>query len=76
MIHELAKGRQAYLLCMEGSVTVNGKLLNKYDACEISNGHGALEIEATGTEKTENGDLAHILLFTMKAVPNAGRKDI
>ena len=80
VIHELPKGRQAYLLCMEGSVSVNGGKaeLNKYDACEITtNGGGTLlEIEATKTETTENGDLAHILLFTMKAVPNAGRKDI
>jgi redox-sensitive bicupin YhaK (pirin superfamily) len=73
---DLAEGRQAYLLCIEGGVTVNGEQLEKYDACEITGGGGSLEIAATDVEETENGLLAHILMFTMKAVPGAGRKDI
>jgi quercetin 2,3-dioxygenase len=72
---ELPKGRQAYLLCIEGSVAVNGHDLNKYDACEITGG-GALEIKATGVEETETGQVAHILMFTMEEVPGSGRKDL
>jgi redox-sensitive bicupin YhaK (pirin superfamily) len=73
---DLPNGRQAYLLCMEGGVKVNGKQLHKYDGCEITGSGGALEIEATDVEKTENGHVAHVLMFTMKAVPGAGRKDV
>jgi len=76
VVHELPKGRQGYLLCIEGGVTVNGHAqLNKYDACEISGEGGALEVEATKVEPTEHGELAHFILFTMKAVANSGRKD-
>jgi redox-sensitive bicupin YhaK (pirin superfamily) len=76
VFYDLPSGRQAYLLCVEGSIQVNGKSLFKHDACEIlTDGPGRLELEATGTEKTENGELAHILLFTMKSVPNSGRTD-
>jgi len=74
--HEIPPGRQAYLLCVEGAVTVNGQTLEKHDACEIKGSGGLIEIEATGTENTENGQVAHILMFTMAAVPGAGRTDI
>jgi redox-sensitive bicupin YhaK (pirin superfamily) len=73
--YDLPPGRQAYMLCIEGSVQVNGKQLTKYDACEISES-GALEIEATSVEETENGKVAHILMFVMKEVPGSGRKDV
>jgi redox-sensitive bicupin YhaK (pirin superfamily) len=86
---ELPKGRQAYLLCIEGEVQVqvndtNGtattKTLKKHDGCEISSSTGeviaSLEIEATQVEDTENGPVAHILMFTMEDVPGSGRKDI
>ena len=72
---DLPQGRQAYLLCIEGQVTVNGKELSKYDACEIHKG-GVLDIVASGVESTENGDLAHILMFSMKEVEGSGRSDI
>lgn len=75
IVHDLSEGRQAYLLCLEGEVTVNGKKLGRHDACEIVGG-GPLEIEATGVEDTENGKLAHILMFSMKEVPGSGRKDL
>jgi hypothetical protein len=75
IVHELPKGRQAYLLCIEGGVTVNDKPLNKYDACEITGSGGLLEIAATQTEATEHGDLAHVLMFTMKSQAGAGRTD-
>lgn len=74
VVHELPKGRQAYLLCIEGSLSVNDQNLSKYDACEITGG-GPLEIKATETEATENGDLAHFLMFSMKEAPGAGRSD-
>jgi redox-sensitive bicupin YhaK (pirin superfamily) len=73
---EVPKGRQGYLLCIEGGVKVNGQQLNKYDACEIGGTGGNLEIEATTVEETEHGQLAHILMFTMKAVPGSGRADV
>ena len=76
IVHELPPGRQAYLLCIEGSVAVNGKSLTKYDACEITGSGGTLEIEATDTETTSHGDVAHILMFVMQSVPGAGRKDL
>lgn len=75
VIHELPPRRQAYLLCIEGGVTVNGKSLSKYDACEITGSGGPIEIEATEAEKTEHGEIAHILMFTMEAESNAGRSD-
>ena len=33
-----------YLLCIEGGVTVNGQRLGRHDACEITDGEGAVEI--------------------------------
>jgi redox-sensitive bicupin YhaK (pirin superfamily) len=76
IVYELPKDRQAYLLCIEGGVKVNGQQLKKYDACEITGTGGSLEIEATDTEETEDGDSAHILMFVMKAVPGSGRTDV
>jgi redox-sensitive bicupin YhaK (pirin superfamily) len=76
VVYEFAPSRQAYLVCLEGSITVNGNALDRYDACEITDGHGSLEIESTKTETTENGDLAHFLMFVMKAAPGSGRKDV
>lgn len=75
VVHELPKGRQAYLVCLEGKVKVNGQELARHDACEIAGG-GPIEIEATDVEETENGQVAHILMFTMKEVPGSGRKDV
>jgi len=74
--YEMPEGHQAYLLCIEGGVSVNGKQLNKYDACEITGSGGTLEIQATSVESTEHGDLAHILMFVMNHVPGSGRKDL
>ncbi|CAB9508817.1 Quercetin 2,3-dioxygenase [Seminavis robusta] len=75
VMHELPKGRQAYLVCLEGKVNVNGNDLNRHDACEITGG-GPIEIEATDVEETENGKVAHVLMFAMKEVPGSGRKDV
>jgi quercetin 2,3-dioxygenase len=78
---DLGSDRQAYLLCIEGnvSVTTNGKdyvELSKYDGCEIFGEGGLLEIKATGVEETETGQVAHVLLFTMRAAPGSGRTDL
>lgn len=75
---DLPKGRQAYLLCLEGTLTVNGNTLARHDACEITgSGDGTpLEIEATGVEQTENGEVGHFLMFDMNEVKGSGRKDL
>jgi redox-sensitive bicupin YhaK (pirin superfamily) len=73
---DVAEGRQAYLLCVEGTLEVNGKRLERHDGCEIQGDGSALEIKATGVEETENGQVAHFLMFTMEAVPGSGRSDI
>jgi len=72
---EIPKGRMAYLLCIEGGVTANGKQLVKHDAAEIDGKGGNLVIECTHVEKTESEEVAHVLLFTMKEDPRAGRTD-
>ena len=78
---DVPEGRMAYLLCMEGGVKLNDEAtLKRHDAAEIttagSNG-GAVKIEATEVEKVEDGsEVAHVLVFTMKQVANAGRTDL
>jgi len=75
----IGEGRQAYLLCIEGEISVNNeKQLAKHDACEITTADGAggeLEITGTAVEHTESGDVAHALVFVMKAVPGSERSD-
>lgn len=73
---EIAAGRQAYLLCVEGKLKVNDSEMEKHDGCEIVGSGEPLTIEATEVEETENGEVAHFLLFEMKEVPGSGRKDI
>jgi len=78
---DVPKGRQAYLLCVEGTLAINGKKrLERHDAAEIVGGQGGdngqIDIEAIEVEDTENGPVAHFLVFVMKHVPGSGRKDI
>lgn len=73
---ELPKHRQAYLLCIEGSVTINGKTLKKYDGAEITGSGGVVAIQATEVEETERGSLAHVLMFVGAEVPGSGRSDM
>jgi quercetin 2,3-dioxygenase len=107
--------RQAYLLAVEGTLTVVVKssggddgrktsttILQKHDGMEIyqattsSNDDGIthnddhiddvddddeddddiLEITATGVETTENGDVAHFIMFDMAYVAGSGRTDL
>jgi redox-sensitive bicupin YhaK (pirin superfamily) len=94
VVLELPKGRMAYMLCIEGGVSVAQETpkttttktasiscnsqhyqMKKYDGCEVTGTGGALSVTATDTEMTENGELAHILLYTMASVPDPGRKD-
>ena len=76
----LRKNRMLYLLCVEGSVRINGsETLSRHDACEVQGSateDSFLEIEAVEVEPTEHGDLAHVLMFEMALNPSAGRKDI
>lgn len=74
---EIPNGRQAYLLCIEGELEVNGKTLTKYDGMEIHGvDEGVLDIKATDVEETESGKVAHFLMFDMPAVPGSGRSDL
>ncbi|KAG7349570.1 pirin-like protein [Nitzschia inconspicua] len=75
---ELGEKRQAYMLCVEGELEVNGTTLKKHDAMEIHGGEDktSLEIKATGVEETENGNVAHFLMFDMPFVPGSGRSDM
>jgi len=73
---DVPRGRQAYLMCVEGSLSVNDQKLKRHDATEIVGGDGPLTIESLEVEDTENGPVAHILVFVMKEVPGSGRKDI
>ena len=78
---DVPDGRMAYLLCMEGGVKLNDEAeLKRHDAAEIttsSGSGGAVKIEATETEKVEDGsEVAHVLVFVMKQVAGAGRSDL
>lgn len=73
---DLPRGRQGYLLCVEGTLEVNGKTLTKYDGMEVEGDEDGLEIKAMGVEDTENGQVGHFLLFDMPALPGSGRKDL
>ena len=88
LTHELLNNRQAYLLCIEGSITMSGhatsnetagtQTLRKYDACEITGTGGTLVVCAVETETTEQGTaLAHVMLFVMASDDRAaGRRDL
>ena len=64
------------LLCVANKLKVNGAQMEKHDGCEIVGSSGPITIEATEVEETENGDVAHFLMFAMKEVPGSGRKDL
>ena len=55
---------------------MNGKLLTRHDACEIHADGEIIHVKATGVEETENGEVAHFLMFSMAKVPGSGRRDI
>lgn len=76
VVHQLPTGRHAYLLCIEGGVTVNGQRLGRHDACEITDGEGAVEITATDVEETVRGDVAHFLMYEIPAIEGSGRSDL
>ena len=71
-------GRQAYLLCIEGSVKVNGQNLNRHDACEIiGSDNGLVTVETIKVEATETGEIAHVLIFIMEEdKDSSGRGDL
>ena len=73
---DVPEGRQAYLLCVEGSLEVNGAELDRHDAAEIVGGPGPLRIRSTRVEDTEGGKVAHLLVLVMKEQPGSGRTDV
>lgn len=71
----IAPGRQAYLLCMEGQLTVGGGeskeeaiTLAQHDAAEVLDG-ALLVVETVG-------GYAHVLVVEMAAQPGSGRRDL
>ena len=60
---ELHPGRQGYLVCVEGSATIDGKLLARHEACELTaastKSSNVIVQGAAGVERT------HCMLFEM-----------
>jgi quercetin 2,3-dioxygenase len=75
VVVDLPQGRQAYLLCVEGTLDVNGQTMNKHDGAEIHGDGTPLNIKAIGVEATENGNVGHFLMFSMKD-DGSGRRDL
>jgi redox-sensitive bicupin YhaK (pirin superfamily) len=89
---DIKQGRMAYMLCVEGSMTLMSNSDTGDDegttncvttsyGCEIKPGGGKggtkLTITATGMENVEGVDIsAHVLLFEMAYVTGSGRKDL
>jgi quercetin 2,3-dioxygenase len=76
---DIPKGRQAYLLCIEGTLQVDGITLKKHSGMEIHgnmNEDGVVHIKAADVQQTENGEVAHFLMFEMGAVAGSGRRDL
>ena len=63
-------GRQAYLLCVEGSAndSVGGESLDRHDAAELKAG--------TELSLTAGGEGAHLLVVEMAERAGSGRKDL
>ena len=59
---KLAPHRQAYIVCLEGSVKVDGMLLERHDAIEIMRGGDSRRVVFTGQRSHER---THILLYEM-----------
>ena len=92
---DLRPGRMAYMVCIEGGVSISLDARNtetatlsfiacsnqhyrlqKHDGCEITgNTGGTISITSTESESTENGELAHVILYVMASVDDAGRTD-
>jgi redox-sensitive bicupin YhaK (pirin superfamily) len=68
----IGAGRQAYLLCVEGSAVMNGAFsplsLNQHDGSEIYSG--------TNIAFTAGSAGVHLLLFEMAFDKSGGRKDL
>ncbi len=75
---EIKENRQAYLLCIEGSVSVSSSLssekieLERHDAMEIYGGQ-SLEFLAKSDSLNKGG---HLLVVEMAFVAGSGRKDV
>ena len=73
---EVASGRQAYLLCIEGTASIVGShdsrdvVLERHDAAEI---HGPTTLR---TSPVSGEPSTHMLIVEMQEVPGDGRTDI
>lgn len=71
--YELAEGRQAYLLCMEGEASVTGQhggdILSQHDGAEV---FGPNTFEVAPTASTAS---SHVLMVEM-AFTGPGRSDL
>ena len=57
---DVATGRQAYLLCIEGKLNVNSELLEERDAIEI---RGGLKLALSAPQDSK----AHLLIVEMQS---------
>eukprot|EP00487_Bulimina_marginata_P004054 TRINITY_DN19766_c0_g1_i1.p1 TRINITY_DN19766_c0_g1~~TRINITY_DN19766_c0_g1_i1.p1 ORF type:complete len:103 (-),score=12.10 TRINITY_DN19766_c0_g1_i1:42-350(-) len=65
--YELKKGRQAYLVCPEGSLTVNGQVELETRAAVRLYGEALLDIVATQkVEPNETAPSAHFMMIEME----------
>ena len=60
---ELSQGRQAYAVCLEGSLKIKSMLLERHEACEIRGGNEPVRINFYGQKGEEK---THVLLYEMK----------
>ena len=70
---DLKEGRQSYLLCVEGDVTIQGSSqsiqLSRHDAVEIV---GAQQLSFS----SQNDSKAHLLMVEMQHEKGSGRTDL
>ena len=60
---ELSQGRQAYAVCVEGSLKIKSMLLERHEACEMRVGNEPVSINFDGQKGKEK---THVLLYEMK----------
>jgi quercetin 2,3-dioxygenase len=58
---DLMNGRQGYMICVEGTASVNGIELQRHEACEVfGNGEKSLVVEGKNADEK-----SHLMLFEM-----------
>ncbi|KAJ8607483.1 hypothetical protein CTAYLR_009433 [Chrysophaeum taylorii] len=74
LVFDLAEGRQAYCLCVEGSVDVKDDTAAKKQALSLER-HDAVELYGPLHLTFAPQVAAHLLIFEMAKTPGAGRPD-